>query len=295
MLQMSLWGTREPCLTCVASNRLLALGNEPQTICSVATLVSSIVRKVIMPPKTVLVGVIVAVVVLIALLLAVLSPPEDHELEANDARDLNEAENMASGDRLKLPEPRSASNNSIEAVLAQRRSVRTYSGGALTLDELSQLLWAAQGITGPWGGRTAPSAGALYPLELYVVVGTVTGLDTGVYRYHPANHELEKTKDRDVRAELADAALSQGFIDDAAIDLVFCGVFNRTTMKYRERGIRYVYMEAGHAAQNVYLQAEALDLGTVTVGAFDDSAVPQIVGVQEQERPLYIMPVGRKG
>jgi SagB-type dehydrogenase family enzyme len=247
-----------------------------------------------MPPKRVLVGVIVAVVVLIALLLAVLSPP-DREPGADDEREPNESEEMELGDRLKLPEPRYASNTSVEAALAQRRSVRAYSGENLTIAELSQLLWAAQGITEPWGGRTAPSAGALYPLELYVVVGTVTGLDAGVYRYRPANHELEKTKDGDVRAELADAALSQGFIGDAAIDLVFFGIFNRTTVKYRERGIRYVYMEAGHAAQNVYLQAESLDLGTVTIGAFDDSVVQQIVGVQEQGRPLYIMPVGRKG
>jgi SagB-type dehydrogenase family enzyme len=247
-----------------------------------------------MPPKTVLVGVIVAVAVLIALLLAVLSPPE-HEPRANDARELNEAAKMELGDRLKLPEPRYASNTSVEAALAQRRSVRAYSGENLTIEELSQLLWAAQGITEPWGGRTAPSAGALYPLELYVVVGTVTGLDAGVYQYRPATHELEKTKDGDVRAALAGAALSQGFIGDAAINLVFFGVFNRTTVKYGERGIRYVYMEAGHAAQNVYLQAESLDLGTVTIGAFDDPAVQQIVGMQEQGRPIYIMPVGVKG
>jgi SagB-type dehydrogenase family enzyme len=247
-----------------------------------------------MPPKRVLVGVIVAVVVLIALLLAVLSPP-DREPGADDEREPNESEEMELGDRLKLPEPQYTSDTSVEAALAQRRSVRAYSGENLTIAELSQLLWAAQGITEPWGGRTAPSAGALYPLELYVVVGTVTGLDAGVYRYRPANHELEKTKDGDVRAELADAALSQGFIGDAAINLVFFGIFNRTTVKYRERGIRYVYMEAGHAAQNVYLQAESLDLGTVTIGAFDDSVVQQIVGVQEQGRPLYIMPVGRKG
>ena len=249
----------------------------------------------IMPPKAVLVGVIVVVVALIALLLAALSPPEYHEPGANDEREQNEAENMEPGDRLKLPEPRYTSNTSVEAALAQRRSVRTYSGENLTLEELSQLLWAAQGVTTPWGGRTAPSAGALYPLELYVVVGSVTDLDAGVYRYRPANHELEKTKNGDVRAELAVVALNQGFIGDAAIDLVFCGVFNRTTVKYGERGIRYVYMEAGHAAQNVYLQSETLDLGTVTIGAFDDAAVQQIVGVQEHGRPLYIMPVGRKG
>ncbi len=251
-----------------------------------------------MPPKTVLVGVIVAVAVLIALVFAVYSPPE-HDLRAVNGRGTSEGTKMEIGERLTLPEPRYTSDTAVETALAQRRSIRAYSGENLSFDELSQLLWAAQGITAPWGGRTAPSAGALYPLELYVVVGTVTGLDAGVYRYRPADHELEKTSEGDVRAELAGAALNQDFIGEAAIDLVFVGVFNRTTVKYRERGIRYVYMEAGHAAQNVFLQAEALDLGTVTIGAFDDHAVQQLVVVREQEqaqgRPLYIMPVGRKG
>ncbi|HDS45243.1 MAG TPA: SagB/ThcOx family dehydrogenase [Methanomicrobia archaeon] len=248
-----------------------------------------------MRPKLVLVAVIVAVVVLIALLLVVVSPPEHYEPGANAAREPSEMPKMEPGGRLKLPEPRYASNTSVEAALAQRRSLRAYSGDALTIEELAQLLWAAQGVTTTWGGRTAPSAGALYPLELYVVVGTVTGLDAGVYRYRPATHELEKRREGDLRAELAEAALSQGCIGSAAIDLVFCGVFNRTTVKYRERGIRYVYMEVGHAAQNVYLQAESMDLGTVTIGAFDDAEVQQLVGMQEQERPLCIMPVGRKG
>ncbi len=251
-----------------------------------------------MPPKTVLVGVIVAVAVLIALVFAVYSPPE-HDLRAVNGRGTSEGAKMEIGERLTLPEPRYTSDTAVETALAQRRSIRAYSGENLSFDELSQLLWAAQGITAPWGGRTAPSAGALYPLELYVVVGTVTGLDAGVYRYRPADHELEKTSEGDVRAALAGAALNQGFIGEAAINLVFVGVFNRTTVKYRERGIRYVYMEAGHAAQNVFLQAEALDLGTVTIGAFDDHAVQQLVVVLEQEqaqgRPLYIMPVGRKG
>ena len=183
----------------------------------------------------------------------------------------------------------------MEEALSQRRSIRAYSGETLTIEDVSQLLWAAQGITSAGGGRTAPSAGALYPLELYLVVGDVEGIDKGVYKYILEEHELEKVKDGDIRAELADAALGQACVRDAAIDIVFTAVYERTTGKYRERGIRYVQMEAGHAAQNIYLQAVALDLGTVVIGAFVDGEVKEIMKMQEQETPLYIMPVGRKG
>ena len=211
----------------------------------------------------------------------------------NHAGLIEEQQDM--GERIKLSEPCNTSNTSVEAALSQRRSIRTYSGDKLTIEEVSQLLWSAQGITAPWGGRTAPSAGALYPLELYLVVGDVEGIDKGVYRYRPGKHELEKVKADDIRAELADAALGQECIRDAAIDIVFTAVYERTTRKYGERGIRYAHMEAGHAAQNVYLQAVALDLGTVVIGAFNDSEVAKIVNVSERENPLYIMPVGREG
>lgn len=199
------------------------------------------------------------------------------------------------GGRIKLPEPSYTGNISVETALSKRRSIRDYSGENLTLDEVSQLLWAAQGITAPWGGRTAPSAGALYPLELYIVVGDVEGIDKGVYKYNREEHELEKVKEGDIRAELADAAIGQACIRDAAIDIVFTAVYERTTRKYGERGIRYVHMEAGHAAQNVYLQAVSLDLGTVVIGAFIDDRVKELVNAGEQEKTLYIMPVGRKG
>lgn len=211
----------------------------------------------------------------------------------NHAGLIEEQQDM--GERIKLPEPCNTSNTSVETALSQRRSIRTYSGDNLTIEEVSQLLWSAQGITAPWGGRTAPSAGALYPLELYLVVGDVEGIDKGVYQYRPEEHELEKVKADDIRAELADAALGQECIRDAAIDIVFTAVYERTTRKYGERGIRYAHMEAGHAAQNVYLQAVALDLGTVVIGAFNDSKVEKIVNISEQGNPLYIMPVGRKG
>nr|CBH37801.1 conserved hypothetical protein [uncultured archaeon] len=211
----------------------------------------------------------------------------------NHAGLIEEQQDM--GEKIKLPEPCNTSNTSVEAALSQRRSIRAYSGGNLTIEEVSQLLWAAQGITSPWGGRTAPSAGALYPLELYLVVGDVEGVDKGVYRYRPEKHELEKVKADDIRAELAGAALGQECIRDAAMDIVFTAVYERTTRKYGERGIRYAHMEAGHAAQNVYLQAVSLDLGTVVIGAFNDSKVKKVVNLGEQENPLYIMPVGRKG
>lgn len=199
------------------------------------------------------------------------------------------------GERIKLPEPDYANETSVEAALLRRRSIRAYSGEEVTLEEVSQLLWAAQGLTAPWGGRTAPSAGALYPLELYLVVGDVKGMDNGVYSYRPKEHALKKVADGDVRAELAAAALGQECVKEAAIDLVFTAVYERTTAKYGERGIRYVHIEVGHAAQNVYLQADSLDLGTVVVGAFMDREVKRVVHAGAQEEPLYIMPVGRKG
>ncbi len=193
-----------------------------------------------------------------------------------------------------LPEVRLTSDVSLEETLLHRRSIRDYTDEALSLEEVSQLLWAAQGITEAWGGRTAPSAGALYPLEVYLVVGDVEDLTLGVYQYRPDGHELVKVKDGDVRAELAEAALDQDSVQNGAIDIVIAAVYERTKVKYGERGIRYVHMEAGHAAQNVYLQATALDLGTVTIGAFYDDSVRDIVGMPGDVAPLYVIPVGKK-
>lgn len=195
---------------------------------------------------------------------------------------------------IKLPEPKTKGTFSLEEALLNRRSIREYSGEPLTLEEVSQLLWAAQGKTAGWGGRTAPSAGGLYPLEVYVVVGNVKNLVIGVYKYRYETHELVKTRNEDVRVPLAEAALSQSPVKDAAIDILISAIYERTTQKYGERGMRYVHMEAGHAAQNIYLQATALDLGTVTIGAFYDDRVKDVMGMPENEAPLYIMPVGRK-
>ena len=195
---------------------------------------------------------------------------------------------------LKLPQPRFHGEVSLEETLLNRRSVREYDDTHLTLEEVSQLLWAAQGLTAEWGGRTAPSAGALYPLEFHVVVGIVSDLAPGVYRYRPREHDLVMTKDGDLRGPLAHAALDQAWVREGAIDIVIAAVYERTTGKYGEKGIQYVHMEAGHAAQNLYLQATAMELGMVTVGAFYERDVKEILGLPENEEPLYIVPVGRK-
>ncbi len=199
------------------------------------------------------------------------------------------------GSRVQLTPPRHASETSVEEALLNRRSVRDYTGEALTLAEVSQLLWAAQGTTDSRGLRTAPSAGALYPLEVYLVVGDVTDLAPGVYHYVPAAHEIVQVVDQDHRALLADAAVGQDWVQEAAVDVVFTAVPERTTGKYGDRGIRYVHIEAGHAAQNVYLQAEALGLGITVVGAFDDGRVLELVAASPEEEALYVLAVGRPG
>lgn len=194
---------------------------------------------------------------------------------------------------VKLPDPRLKGSISLEEAIFKRRSVRDYSGKPLMLEQVSQLLWSAQGITGKAGERTAPSAGALYPLEVYLIAGDVVSLSPGVYIYHPGRHELIKVSTKDIRGELAAAALGQGCVKEGAVSIVIAAVYERTTGKYGDRGVRYVHMEAGHAAQNIYLQATALDLGAVVIGAFYDDKVKEILGLSGEERPLYIMPVGK--
>ena len=195
---------------------------------------------------------------------------------------------------IELPEPVYDSDISLEETLLNRRSVREYSDQPVTLAEVSQLLWAAQGVTDQSGSRTAPSAGALYPLEVYIVMGNVQDMAAGVYWYDPAVHQLSKTVDGDVRSILADAALGQTCVDEAAIDLVFTAIYQRTTGTYGDRGVRYIHMEAGHAAQNVCLQAVALDLGAVVIGAFYEDEVSEVLNLPSEEHPLYIIPVGRE-
>lgn len=197
---------------------------------------------------------------------------------------------------IKLPSPRYKGNLSVEEAIFKRRSIRSYKNQALSLEEVSQLLWSAGGVTidGITGATKAyPSAGGIYPLEIYLVAAEVKGLNKGIYRYNWQKHTITLIKEGDFRRQLTQAALGQGMVQDAPISIVFTAVYSRTTIRYGRRGeIRYVPMDVGGAGQNVHLQAEALGLGTVIIGAFYDEAVKEILGTKE-ETPLYIMPVGK--
>jgi SagB-type dehydrogenase family enzyme len=176
---------------------------------------------------------------------------------------------------------------SLEEALARRRSVREFTREALTQRELSQLLWAAQGITHPEGLRTAPSAGALYPLELYVASAG------GFYHYEARPHQLIRLSDRDLRAAMRRAALDQEAITQAPTVFVIAAVYERTSRKYgAARTPRYVVVEVGHAAQNLLLEALALGLGGVPIGAFEDEALQKALELPVDQSPLYLIPVG---
>jgi len=200
-----------------------------------------------------------------------------------------------------LPPPDTEGSVSVEKALANRRSRRDFQNRELSIDQLSQILWAAYGVTHPrtdipslrGGLRTAPSAGALYPLEIYAIVGNVKGIEAGVYKYVSQEHKITRTISKDVRAELAAAALGQAMIRDAPVTIAYSAIFSRTTGRYGERGReRYVFIEVGHSAQNVYLQAEGLQLGTCAIGAFIDDKVKEALQLPKEEEPLYLMPVG---
>ncbi|MGD8781381.1 MAG: SagB/ThcOx family dehydrogenase [Ignavibacteria bacterium] len=210
--------------------------------------------------------------------------------------------------RFKLPQPVFNGNISVEEAILNRRSTRYYSNESLSLNEISQLLWAAQGITkkvknpplwwtiGEWQGgyRTAPSAGALYPLEIYLVAGNVENLTPGVYKYLPKNHELILQAKGDKREAIFDVASNQKWIKEASAVIVITAIYERTSVKYGDRAERYVHIEVGHVGQNIFLQAGSLNLGTVMVGAFRDDVLKEKVGMNKNENPLAIMPVGKK-
>jgi len=193
----------------------------------------------------------------------------------------------AVADRIQLPPPREHDGPPLALALARRRSVREFSARELSLTEVGQLLWAAQGVTDRATGlRAAPSAGALYPLELDAVI------HAGVFRYQPESHGLVRRGDEDVRPALSRAALGQDPVAAAPCVFSIAAVPARTTRKYGARGVRYVHIEAGHAAQNILLAAGALGLGAVPVGAFDDDAVAQVLQLARGEEPLYLIAVG---
>lgn len=186
---------------------------------------------------------------------------------------------------IKLNSPKKRGPMSLEQAIASRRSRRDFLPEPLTLEQIGQLAWAAQGQeSGQY--RTAPSAGATYPLELFIVTAD------GMYRYLPGKHALEQLVDIDLRAELCSAALGQEFIRVAPLTIVLAAEFSRTTNHYGKRGIRYIYMEAGHAAQNIHLQAESLGLGSVAVGAFDDIAVGKVLSLPAKFEPVYMVVAG---
>jgi len=204
---------------------------------------------------------------------------------------------------INLPAPNYAGSATLEQAILLRRSVRTYSSETLTLSEVSQLLWACQGVTaigqgvnGPFPLRSAPSAGALYPLEVYLVVERVDGLEPGLYKYVPGSqlnsHSLSLIRRiGKPNKELARAMLGQEAVKQAAVNILICGECERLRIVYGERAERYMWMETGHAAQNLCLQATALGLQSVTIGAFVDDVVKQFIAVPHT--PLYNISIGR--
>ncbi len=188
---------------------------------------------------------------------------------------------------IQLPEPKIIGKMSVEESIFRRRSQRTYYPNDLTMEQISQLLWAAQGITDKtWGFRAAPSSGSLYPLTIYLVK------KDGVFRYVPDGHKLVQTSTEDIRPSLVRASLGQNFIGEAPIDIIIAGNFRIVEAKYGQRSYRYLNMEIGHAAENIHLQAVSLGLASVPVGAFWDDVVGKALGLPETQDPFYIIPVG---
>jgi SagB-type dehydrogenase family enzyme len=203
-----------------------------------------------------------------------------------------------------LPAPDLLDGPTIWEALQRRRSRRAFDSDAIiSLKTLSGLLWATQGITEKRAGylfRPAPSAGALYPVETYVSVRAVDGLAPGIYHFRPERFDLEMLESGDLSRDLALAALGQGMISRAQVTFVWTAVIERSKWKYEQRAYRYIYLEAGHIAQNIYLACAALGLGVCAVGAFFDDMINQILGVDgTTETVLYMAPVGvpirRKG
>ncbi|MCM8819871.1 MAG: SagB/ThcOx family dehydrogenase [Candidatus Omnitrophica bacterium] len=192
---------------------------------------------------------------------------------------------------IRLPSPRENSDFSLEKAITTRRSIRDFSLKPIKIEELSQIVWAAYGKN-KYGKITTPSAGALYPLKIYALCFNVEGLKKGLYRYESNQHALVFISDFNLEKKLVKSCLGQRWIEEAAVNIIICADYEITTSHYGERGRRYVQIEVGHTAQNIYLQVEALGLGTVAVGAFIDEEVKNILGLEEE--PLYIMPIGRR-
>ncbi len=204
----------------------------------------------------------------------------------------NSTETKENQETITLPEPALQGSLTLEETLQQRRSIREYTEEAISIEDISQILWAAQGTTNQ-EKRTAPSAGATYPIEIYIAVNKAEELEPGIYYYNNYKHHLKKVSKGKPWEKLSNAALNQEPIKNATANIILTAEFERTTERYWSRGYQYVYMEAGHISQNIYLQAESLNIGTVAIGAFEEEDIKDILWVDDYE-PVYIMPIWYK-
>lgn len=196
---------------------------------------------------------------------------------------------MAKYKTIKLSAPEKKGGVSLKEAISKRRSHRSFSNKDLNWQQISQILWAAQGITGRGFGlslRSVPSAGALYPMEIYLLT------KEGLFHYLPSSHEVEVIIEKDLREDLSSSALGQKAVAQAPVDIVICAVYERTIEKYGKRGEKYVHMEAGHVAQNIHLQTVGLGLVSVPIGAFDNQRVKAALSLPQKQEPLYIIPLG---
>ncbi len=238
--------------------------------------------------KKLITGVVIAAAAVVLFTIVSRSDTDNNEvITDNNSIDMT-------GDIITLPQPSLSGTLSLEEAIARRRSVRSYRPDALNIGQVGQMLWSAQGITlESRGFRAAPSAGATFPLEIYLAAGRVNRLAPGLYRYNPSDHTLSLVTDEDLRSQLSAAALGQHMVRDAPVSFIIAADYGRTSSRYGERAVRYVHMEVGHAAQNLNLQAISLGFGAVMVGAFNDSDVKGIMELPDNIDPLYIIPVGR--
>jgi SagB-type dehydrogenase family enzyme len=217
--------------------------------------------------------------------------------KAGNAKARKVNKNIQEGKHMKLPIPKTHGEVSLETAIKRRRTVRSFASRPLSLEQCSQLFWAAQGITDNSGfKRAAPSGGALYPMDIYAVVGEncVNGLKSGAYHYDPEGHAVSLISEGDLRNKVAGAALSQIWMATAPLNILITAEYYRITGKYGKRGVRYAIIEAGHIGQNILLQSEAMGLGAGVVGAFNDEKIRQVVNILPNHEPLLILPVGYK-
>jgi SagB-type dehydrogenase family enzyme len=202
----------------------------------------------------------------------------------------------SAAEAIKLPAPYTSGGMALAATLQARRTVRQFASRSLEPAQISQLLWEADGVSDPRGLRTSPSAGATYPLDLYLVVKErgAAHLPAGIYHYEVGNHALTPVARGDFHARVAGACLSQTWMAQAPVMVVITGEYRRCTARYGQRGVRYTHMEAGNVSQNLFLAAESLGLGAGIVGAFDDQALAQVLKLPPAQEPLLVMPVGYK-